>query len=1282
MQHQSLDVGYHPFNEVDIIQPNATILELFVPAKYFVDAPRRWSDMSHNFSSLRSTYLLLLELFHHISEQVSRTVLQDDKLYVPAQLAFFHVVRSEKDIHSPAGYRLRLMIQSPDLKKDDAGAIVMRLLADNKNATKVRQQEQTTGLHELTLDKYIRLCSIYTGNYYSSDRVSTVPLDDIDNVVHPYHVFSVPTSMRLAQHAGASRDDCNIINYQDESGVASSTLASGALRIYDFPSHQHVWRMKLCYLYRGAATKVYWPSVQVVNRSINRTQQQLYIQSMLGEGATDQQRREAELVYEQCVNRGDTTDETPDFETLKRDYAEEMKENAKIVDENERTAARLELRAKYMKHFASLFSGDSSTPRVIRAIARWMNDYVGQQASFCMPQRKITRNLTRFGDDMMGIMMELETLFGVISHHKEILCQLMKVFHVFACWGFNLHSVYYGPFSSGKSHIMKQVMQWMIENTYISLTYQSMKAFFANSNEYRFMNLFFEDVSPNMLGIQTNGRGGSDTANSDFESMMKATTTSDSLSSYTLDTSEGQAKRKTAETKTKTNFQFTMATNATKEDASKSFISRTDANSTPLKQRFDGVSSMSKINGELSPKVKEIQSAFVNRVRRNQAFSAVILLLVHVGILPNIDMTAANIVFEQVLLEAKKAGLSNWDDVRNFERLQMLCKMLVIWDAIGIVWDTSVLIRDRPHDLTHFLLVERYLRANVEHATFALGLLSHQYENRVIHSILNDLMETRFKAKKNKTKSTVTTTTVTNPPPISAEIDGLDARPEGVTTPRQISPKKPKKPRRGEPPPNQKKIDDWLKHETDKTAIRQDMNYYVCSFTDAITTGASVHRIDNNQGRMVALANNQINRMKERYLMNELVAAYRELMERVTVPDFYHTPQTDTEEQKMIPALKFENNEIYLSKDIVEKNKENALLTCTTKILDHVYATPAEYLYGNTRDRVPFMFDTIKVPTQLAKGSKRKQLIIHEPNYFNKKLLDIVSIHMDGAVSKRRRLNVDNEEEEYDDSTRVKWLHDLFAEKHSHIVDLDLNQFADELYLSKNKNISQNDLSRLLDGNPLTLRRQLVMQHDRSTHELIRYPIDIPQVLPQRYLKEQANHLSKYPDMYSLRSRLDKMNASTPEPESSNSKDEIAEHQLNQEEHNNNDDDAVLPQQDEDEDEEDMNEDDEEEEEDNDDEREEDNDLEDDDEEEEEEEEEVRNDTDESIATTTTTTTTTQNNNTNQRTEDYGDDEWQHQEAEYAELLASTKSSSNVSATTNNSNDDMQQETDLCNVPD
>ncbi len=1145
LQYHIHGVGYHPFNFQHALKQEASVVELFVSQKSFSSAnPRKWVDLSSNDTAMRGAILKMVNLYNYFATTIGNAVDVtvdystgvERRLLFPKQICTFEKVPLANEIEGTAGFRYRIAAQGEEAACSFA-VVLNDLLNENKSKKdgqrfkRVKNVDHGTSsfdsnedtskrrgpaqkpdealnfLYNLDIAEYANLCSLYTGNTYDMDTILSEPVHAPTNPINPMNVFSIDRSCMLAYAAGARGAFVEATRYKDTSDRQDEHTGE-RLPYFDFPDPNCVWRMKVSTLFPGSTHRMYWPSVSPVLTADLEQQKEAYIRKYIGDNADEDDvnvqaiRKQADEVFEKVAMGSLQGEEgVEDFETIKLDLDRVLyKLRNADISESEREGLTAKAKLESLRRFELYFSATDHAPLAIQAIARWLNKQARELGSFCMEQQKLSENLLRFGDEMVQSCITIETLWNVNTQHRDALCLFMKQLHVYSLSAFNIHTMFHGPAKAGKSFLVKLIMHWLIEGTYFNTTYRSAKADVVPGCKHQCMLRFFEDVPPSFIGVLTNGKA-SDTANTDQEAMTKAWLTSGELHGSVLDTTLGRLLATSAEIRAKVHTVVTLCSNASGRSVPEAMASRYDVRNVQSRDRFDGVGLLGKAGKSDNPITKSYEDMFLLRFRRNQAFMSIIFLLIYIGVLPQVDMTVAEIVIRKTLVYAKNSSLEGIDDVRNKDRVTMLARTLVVWDAISMLWDSpDSPLKGKKHSLDHFLLIARYLRSTVEHATVALGMLSHQFEDNIVHSILENLMDTKFACFADHKSSSSNTHTNSPSKAKRKSRSGLSTSMRQTTLDETASTGLP-----GE-------VVASTEIRPPKTPY-EDVNYFYVPFHANYT--ARNYKSDSSTDQIKALASQQFVSMTEKPLFGDLVGAYEDLVVKM-VPDKTHTPKTAYEMQRTIPALAFKDDYLCLSKHIVNEHTFSALRFCTQRAINNSDAESAEYVFGNVHPRTPFLFETIRTGPEVPfdernpnKKRERERSYVYDPDYMHSTMIEVTENSLKGVREKVT-------------TSKGKPNNLRLAEGYAKVpvqrIDMDLNAYADRHYTDAQRmDLEAAPFNIFPNGNPLEYRKILNHYVQNELHvKMLNYPKGLPQAFPVRYANALENEIKKHPSRYSM----------------------------------------------------------------------------------------------------------------------------------------------------------------------
>lgn len=1212
--YQSLDVGSHPLSQETIgkIKPSACLLEIFTPLSWYLEGARKFTDMCNVDVSRKLAILYILEIFHYVSYKIGN----ESKEGVPLQMDFFERC-GEK------GLKYRVMYQGEDVSLSPATVISDLIKENARLAIDARQKrkksfnrggdnelddEAWTYLYNLTIEEWIRLCRIYTGYAFSTDVVMTTPLDDPSNPVNPFSIFSLSRSCDMAKLA-MCEDKFTLVEKYCNDAEFDRYTGDSLGRLWSFPDVEHTYRLHPRYLVPGSSRKVYWPFVESP-ASTNAVARQQFVYAHLpprpvlkvqqdNQEEADPETKhkfememdtfhrihavriqELEHVYEQTIARSEESEDVAEtFESLKRKHGDLVKEklgNKKNTPSNLYTA-RKEAKKRTLTDFTSVFNANAEAPDAIRAIARWMNQYVNRFRTLCLPVPKLTSNLTAFGDEMMTIMICMETLWNINVSHREILALYLKFMHVYANTGFNPHSFFGGPKAAGKSHIVKTVMEKMlIPGTYINTTYLSAKANVVPGNKNQFMLRIFEDVFPTFLGVHGANKN-QETSNTDFEAIVKAWLTSGVLNGAVLDTSTGgRLAARSVDIQSLCTSSLAVCCNISGRQVPDSMSSRFDMIAIQSRDRIEGGGLLGKAGKDPNQMIQMASELFGLRFQRNQALFAIVQLLMYGDYYPaQMDFTVAKIVFSLALEEGKANGLNGVTEVRNFERNCFVVQVVALYDAFSCVWDSpESLSYGMPHDITHFSLVERFLRTNVEHATFVMGLMSGQYEDNIIYTIINDLMSTKFRCLRNEMLPSEHSTAdldftrdddpSSSPPPPSGFVqttihDYIPSSSEQNNNDNNNN---------SDNNNNNNQNQNQQQEERPKKPY-VDSNYFCAPFYDPNSNARN-----DSGSRIRQLADQQYKMMKNKPLKDDLIAAYESLTKRMVKDNTFEVTHEWEEDQKMVPALDFVKGEIRLHKHVVKCNQLHPLMECVKKVINHEYANEGEYVYGIAGQYTPFLFEVIK--TGPNPGLFRQRLRCVDPNFYHETLVDFTSRFLQGTVAthqqqqqkitssssltgekrkldtgekgvekkvikKKKKQKTGKDELKSSSSSSSSYnLKSAFASLPYNIVDMDLNELAEVRFFVNNPKL-EDDRRHFPPGLPSLRRDNMIQAAKHAGKTLLHFPDDIPHTRPKEYMDKQKEEIAKHPEKFSIRYYLEDLKRTRQEEDTAGLEEEEVE---------------------------------------------------------------------------------------------------------------------------------------------
>jgi hypothetical protein len=300
-------------------------------------------------------------------------------------------------------------------------------------------------------------------------------------------------------------------------------------------------------------------------------------------------------------------------------------------------------------------------------------------------------------------------------------------------------------------------------------------------------------------------------------------------------------------------------------------------------------------------------------------------------------------IWRKTLALAKQKGLQETDNVRHFERLRFHCETLVVEDAIDRVLDSerSPLDIDDRFKIEDILEFEKHLYGTTEHASMALGLLQHQWENPVISAVERFLKQT-----------------------CRAKLDAKDI---------------------GKPDPI--------------PYVQAEMSYYIVTrFESTMQSNSSAHDREKamqqtEQLRRLALF--AYKRMNPQPSLDEVIFA----LETLSALQIDVDSNTKIGEKVRIPALAFSRDgELMVAVHLLQNYENDRLRSCLKSVLNHKFTNKKNILYGRVHDKQPYRWQAMRVAPV-----EDKKLTMENPKYFPSEVLQLTYQLCQNVSSSSRR---------------------------------------------------------------------------------------------------------------------------------------------------------------------------------------------------------------------------------------------------------------------------------------
>ncbi len=739
-------VKFHAREYSDLFQKDdVKIIELCMDVGSFRDNAKGWVEVDSNrYGDLSKHSLLAMELFGYIaSEMMNDTI----SCVIPT----FEIKPHRNDGRN-AAMCLRILIGPSSAQC--AGGVISKLIQSNieeMNKARNKAQEKKGASYQrafkrMTIEDYKAMCNWYfppadeDREQYPDIMAFNEILVNPSHPYHPYQIFSLSNSLKRAERFKAQSEFCDIQAYSQ--GL--------------FADMKLVHRLEPIELCPMRLFHRYLPHIP---RSdfINDEMKYSYIISQLDEeDRTDPrkvgaciQRLEAS-VCRSSAGRRDLTmvDAKKKIQALmnraKLESQNAVHDDGTPYDEAEKILEWERRRELALKEAWPIFNSVVNEEGMIgdapKECLRWIKTYLATHNNMCMPQRRRTDNLSRLAEFWTGLSASLESIQGVATFFTEIVAGLCALQHLYLGRKFNVNTLMLGPPKLGKTKALAYIQHFMIPKTFISVSYTTPKAFAAPGFQNDQKVIFFEETPPSALGVIQNGivnKSGDDssTNNSDGEATWKNILTEGAMNFIAKGIVNGQHKS--------FNYEVTCrllafkASNVNAHSIPYSLACRYHIVVCQHNERRDGGDIATKNQRNINEEVRSVDQALVLRLQRNQAMACVLGALIEAGMLPDIDLYAAEVVIHAVIQRAQQKNLNNLDCYRSYQRCIGIVEGLVMTNVILQLFDDiNSPLAHKPFAFEDLLLARKHLKSTVEHAAMALGLLEDQFENNVSFNVI------------------------------------------------------------------------------------------------------------------------------------------------------------------------------------------------------------------------------------------------------------------------------------------------------------------------------------------------------------------------------------------------------------------------------------------------------------------------------------------------------------------------------------------------------------------
>ena len=333
----------------------------------------------------------------------------------------------------------------------------------------------------------------------------------------------------------------------------------------------------------------------------------------------------------------------------------------------------------------------------------------------------------------------------------------------------------------------------------------------------------------------------------------------------------------------------------------------------------DGRSTIGTLKHTLNAGLTYVGDLYAERIRCMQSLISKAGLMIFCKILPEIDLTVANIIFPEMLERAQQRGLRNTHNIRHYERLLMKVKSLCLIDAVDLVFNSPLSrLTDRKWDLgTHMWELRKHLYVKLEHCTIAAGMLEHQYESEVMPLIIQTFKTHIFKEQYALFAKQCTTYPELKNQPYLVQLRTFT-----------------------------------LQYKITVPGLRPGSNVNSKDQADMLLNRFIYLVTDNMKGRIINV--------------NEIRTIIKSMMEQVVKVSFKGSINgTNIEDSQEIPALSIDSNgNVQVAIKLLFDDQFGVLKSCLQEVLCHRYATPRRLLYGRVSEKEnnqPFEWSYIDV---------------------------------------------------------------------------------------------------------------------------------------------------------------------------------------------------------------------------------------------------------------------------------------------------------------------------------
>lgn len=681
---------------------------------------------------------------------------------------------------------------------------------------------------------------------------------------------------------------------------------------------------------------------------------------------------------------------------------------------------RLELQKKYewIQSFGEVFSKNGDCSDSIKAIAAWRDNYLAENGyNMRLPREQRTVNLSSFEDFIAQLTAVMESVVTVKSEHKNCLVYLLSALGVYMRVDMNLHTMLLGPAAVGKSFAIMLINKSLIDGTVRGLSYITAKAFAASGKQNDSLIILLEDAPATLFGVNPANRT-KQAVSDDLQNMLKQLMTSQTISVQTLAIKDGV--RTTEYHVAYCSIVFFSALNEPTSVIPQPLLSRHN-----VVVNFEDAEPASANGATLQTRQtragdEHVKEAFGD-VRlwwcRTQVLMSMAMYMSSAGILPVVNLDAADYVFAIVTTHARTRYHLRMDDTRKWDRARHLCRVLVYLKAILLVWDSPLCpFKDQPHSDLHFLHLAKHLVCTKQIAFFVLGLLLNQWQDDLRARIVNGLCTMAL-------------------PGAQSKVDRVYTEPieiiEDEETQQHPAPPQPGGPslapifhkgggRKGGG--GNEAGADGVGYDAQDFAMRNWM-FLSCDFGTATLPAPKVNggRLPSNRDLAEHLTNQLMTKLNPRPLPTEVTSQLLNLMEHMednTCKGYAKGshPSQAIENRVRRPALVLDPHRMMLNVATIKHARETDIIFLVAQDVASALATASfrhnpsafqatKMLYGDTEPVTRYVWRMLDVT---VRDDLRHLCTAVDPHYFEEPVRDLTmsfleSIHPDDQGAKRRK---------------------------------------------------------------------------------------------------------------------------------------------------------------------------------------------------------------------------------------------------------------------------------------